>query len=306
MNTKPIIFIAGATGLLGTKLVNAALKKNLLVRALVRDLEPAAKEKKNQLTDWISRGVKPVAGDVLDRESLGGGGVQGADIVISAVGNVEPILDLGQKNLIYACKAAGVQRFVPSDFSVDYFKAELGDNYNLDYRITTFAFLKESGVPWTSVLNGAFTEVQFTDFAGLLDQKAGTFSYWGDGETPCDFTLTDDAAAYTIAAALDPEMENRVCRVAGDVLTMKAVKSVAELVLDRRLEEVRRGSADDLCAWIAEKKGAAMTHYDYLAAQYHWMMVSGKGKLEPLDNDRYPDIQPVGVEAYLQNVLINQ
>ena len=197
MNTKPIIFIAGATGLLGTKLVDAALKKNLVVRALVRDLEPSAEEKKMQLADWVSRGVVPIAGDVLERESLAGG-VQGADIVISAVGNVEPILDMGQKNLIYACKAAGVKRFVPSDFSVDYFNADLGDNYNLDYRITTFAFLKQSGVPWTSVLNGAFTEVHFTDFAGLLDQKAGTFSYWGDGDTPCDFTLVDDAASYTI------------------------------------------------------------------------------------------------------------
>ncbi len=158
MNTKPIIFIAGATGLLGTKLVDAALKKNLVVRALVRDLEPSAEEKKMQLADWVSRGVVPIAGDVLERESLAGG-VQGADIVITAVGNVEPILDMGQKNLIYACKAAGVKRFVPSDFSVDYFNADLGDNYNLDYRITTFAFLKQSGVPWTSVLNGALTEV---------------------------------------------------------------------------------------------------------------------------------------------------
>jgi uncharacterized protein YbjT (DUF2867 family) len=303
MNTKPAIFIAGATGLLGAKLVDAALKKNNMVRALVRDLEPSDGEKEKQLADWVSQGVEPVVGDVMDRESLLSG-IQGADIVISAVGNVEPILDMGQKNLIYACKAAGVKRFVPSDFSVDYFKADLGDNYNLDYRITTFAFLKASGVPWTSVLNGAFTEVQFTDFVGLLDQKAGTFSYWGDGETPCDFTLTDDAAAYTIAAALDPKMQNRVCRVAGDVLSMKGVKSVAEKVLDRPLQEVCRGSVDDLRDWIAEKKRAAMTHDDYLAAQYHWMMVSGKGKLEPLDNGRYPDIRPVGVEAYLRNAFL--
>ena len=40
MNTKPILFIAGATGLLGAKLVDAALNKDLAVRALVRDLKP--------------------------------------------------------------------------------------------------------------------------------------------------------------------------------------------------------------------------------------------------------------------------
>lgn len=304
MNAKPILFIAGATGLLGTKLVDAALKKHTKVRTLIRDLNPSAKAKKQQLEGWASRGVALVAGDVMDRESLMGV-VKGSDVVISAVGNVESILDIGQKNLIYASKAAGVKRFVPSDFSVDYFKADLGDNYNLDYRINTFAFLKASGVPWTSVLNGAFTEVQFTDFAGLLDQKEGTFSYWGDGETPCDFTVTDDAAAYTIAAALDPEMENRVCRVAGDVLSMKAVKSVTEKVLGRALKEIRRGSVDDLLDWIADRKKAAMSHFDYLAAQYHYLMVSGKGKLEPLDNDRYPDIRPVGVEAYLRSIFAN-
>lgn len=304
MNSKPIIFIAGATGFLGTKLVEAAFKKKATVRALVRDLTPSAVDKKQQLEDWMSRGVEPVVGDVMDRESLREG-VKGSDVVISAVGNVEPILDMGQKNLIYACKAAGVRRFVPSDFSVDYFNVELGDNYNLDYRITTFAFLKESGVPWTSVLNGAFTEVQFTDFAGLLDQDTGTFSYWGDGETPCDFTVTEDAAAYTIAAALDPEMENRVCRVAGDVLTMKAVKSVTETVLDQTLEEIRRGSVDDLRNWIAKRKRSAQTHYEYLAAQYHWTMVSGIGKLSPLDNERYPDIRPVGVETYLRSIFKN-
>jgi len=34
----------------------------------------------------------------------------------------------------------------------------------------------------------------------MVDLENGVFEYWGDGETPLDFTTTDDTAKYVAEA----------------------------------------------------------------------------------------------------------
>ena len=58
----------------------------------------------------------------------------------------------------------------------------------------------------------------------------------------------------------------------------------------------RMGSIDDLKQWIETKKLSATSHFEYLAEQYQYVTFSGKGKLDHLDNDRYPHIQPTTVK----------
>ena len=41
----------------------------------------------------------------------------------------------------------------------------------------------------------------------------------------------------------------------------------------------------------------------YMYLQYYWVMFSGKGKLEPLDNQRYPDVQTTSVEDFFKSGL---
>jgi hypothetical protein len=145
----------------------------------------------------------------------------------------------------------------------------------------------------------AFTEVQLSPWGQLFDFKAGTFTYWGDGETGCDFTTMDDTAKYIAEAISDPTMENRALKVAGDVLTMKQLLAAYEETTGTKLIEQQLGSVEELKEWIEKTKTIAQNHFDYLAEQYHYTLVSGKGKLDLLDNDRYPHIQPIAVKDFI-------
>ncbi len=308
MNSKPIVLIAGITGTLGGKIASAIIDKGVMnVKGLLRC--DGISDKKQQLDDLKAKGVVFVEGDLFDQQSLAEA-CKEVEIIVSAIkGNSSHKTDLyredivlsGQLNLLEAAITSGVKQFVPSDYSVDYFKVDLGDNYNLDIRIKFAEALKQSGLDYTFILNGAFTEVQFSTFAKLFDFEVGTFSYWGDGEQPCDFTTYDDTAKYTAEAIADPQMVNSVLKVAGDVLTMKQLLATFEEVKGKKLVEKRLGSVDDLKAWIAKTKQKAFSPLEYIPEQYHYTMVSGKGKLDELHNTRYPHIKPITVKQFLAN-----
>ncbi|MFI9837562.1 NmrA family NAD(P)-binding protein [Nonomuraea sp. NPDC051941] len=97
----------------------------------------------------------------------------------------------------------------------------------------------------TSVLCGAFLEVLNMPFYQWVDWETGTFSYWGDGDRPVDFSTYADTAEWTVEAAPDPSAAGRTVRVAGDVLTLKELHQAMERGSGRRLEARRLGSTDD-------------------------------------------------------------
>jgi uncharacterized protein YbjT (DUF2867 family) len=205
----------------------------------------------------------------------------------------------GQKNLIDAAKQQGVKRFIPSDYSVDYRKLDYGDNDNLDKRKEVFEYLQQSGLEYTLILNGAFMDNVGTPYMPQFDLEHQTFRYWGDGETPLDFTTTDDTAKYVAEAVTDPDLANTALEVAGDVLTAKQLKAAYEEVTGQPLAEKLLGSVAELQAWIAAKKPSASSPIEYVPQQYEYTMVSGKGKLDRIQNDRYPQIKPLTVKQFL-------
>jgi nucleoside-diphosphate-sugar epimerase len=308
MNSKPTVLIAGITGTLGSKIATAILDKGEMnVKGLVRSSSTSHNNKQQQLDDLKAKGVVFVEGDLSDQSSLNNA-CEGIEVIVSAVKGSpskktglyrEDIVLSGQLNLLEAAMTKGVKRFVPSDYSVDYFKIDLGNNHNLNFRILFAEALKQSGLGHTFILNGAFTEVQFSMFGKLFDFKAGTFSYWGDGEQPCDFTTYDDTAKYTAEAIADPQMLNSALKVAGDVLTMKQLLATYEEVTGKKLVEKCLGTVEDLEAWIAKTKQIASSPFNYLPEQYHWAIVSGKAKLDKLDNSRYPHIKPTSVKQFI-------
>ncbi len=109
----------------------------------------------------------------------------------------------------------------------------------------------------------------------------------------------DDTAKFVAEAIANPEMANSTLKVAGDVLTMKQLLATYEEVTGKKLVEKRLGSIEDLKAWIAKTKQNASSPYDYLPEQYHYTMVSGQGKLDELDNDRYPHIKPTSIKQFV-------
>lgn len=299
MSAKPTVLVVGSTGMLGTKIVSALLDKGTTeVNAMVRPSSDENEENRQKIEAMKAKGAVIVEEDLMKPNSLLPL-CKGVDVIVSAVGNNQTTVP-GQKHLIDAAKQQGVKRFIPSDYSVDYRKLDYGDNDNLDKRKEVLEYLQQSGLEYTLILNGAFMDNVGTPYMPQFDFDNGTFQYWGDGEQPCDFTTTDDTAKYIAQAVSDPGLANTALEVAGDVLTMKELLAAYEEATGNKLPEKQLGSVEDLKAWINQKKPKASSPVEYIPQQYEYTMVSGKGKLDHIQNKRYPQIQPLTVKQFLK------
>ncbi len=307
MQTEPIVLVVGVTGaFMGYKIASALQNRGgLRVRALVRSQQSYNSEKQRKLNDLSARGVEFVQGDLLQSEALLKA-CEGVQAIVSAVSGDATSVVTGQINLIEAAETQGVQRFIPSDYSVDYRKLSWGDNDNLDLRKQVLIALEQSKLEYTLVLNGILTEILFSPFGSIFDFPTQTFNYWGGGETLFDTTTSDDVAKFTAEAVLDPMLADTALEIAGDTLTMKQLLTRYDRVKGRTLIEKRIGSVDDLYRTIQEKKKTATSPYEYLPLQYHYTLVSGKGKLDAIADSRYPHICPTSVERYLQTTDVQQ
>src|SRR5947209_1318979 len=106
------VLITGATGLLGSYLLEELEQRGEQLRALVLPVENAEK--------LIARGVEVVRGDVTDASTLASA-VKNIDIIFHLAGMMgvdRPLADyclvnvVGSENLYQAAQAAGVRRFV--------------------------------------------------------------------------------------------------------------------------------------------------------------------------------------------------
>lgn len=109
----------------------------------------------------------------------------------------------------------------------------------------------------------------------------------------------NDTAQYVAKAVSDPELANTALEVAGDTLTLKQLKAIYEAATNTQLTEKSLGSVTEMQAWITAKKASAHSLEEYVYHQYMYGMVSGKGKLDRLQNDRYPHIKPQTVKQFL-------
>ncbi len=303
MANHQTVLLAGATGNMGSKIAAAlAKKKEVKLRALVRNKTGRDEKQQQQLDQLQALGIELVQGDLHDDASLERA-CAGVDTVLSAVNaNGNPEIELtGQLNLLNAAKKAGVSRFMPSDYSADYTKLQLGEHHNYDFRIKVAQAVKESGLNYTFIMCGAFMEVFFAPFFGAFDFEKGTVEFWGEGGTKIDLTTMNDTAKYVAEAVVDPKAINTIFQFAGDVVTMKEVVAIYEEIRGQRLTLQHQGSLEDLKARIEELKVSDSNPWAYIRLQYVWLLESGKGKLEHLINDRYPHIKPVTVREFFSS-----
>ncbi|WP_225772080.1 NmrA family NAD(P)-binding protein [Inquilinus sp. Marseille-Q2685] len=299
MTGKTTVLLAGATGMLGTKVADRLLDRpEVELRVLVRKRTLEAGTRKAELERLTSRGATILEGDLAEPASLVAA-TRAVDVVISTVqGMRETIVD-GQLALLDAAKRNGVRRIIPSDFAIDLFKLEAGSHPMLDWRREADEAIAKSGLEHVHVLNGAFHEVVIAPFFQVFDLEAGKVSYWGDGDAVFDVTTVADTALYTAAAALDPDLPRGKLSVAGDQITMNQAIAAAEKAFGRRFEVRQLGTVAELERWIANTRSANADFWAPIAAQYQWAMVSGKAKLTDLGNSRYPDIVPTSFADFL-------
>jgi nucleoside-diphosphate-sugar epimerase len=289
------IVLAGATGDLGGRIADALLERGAAVRALVRRSSPPERVERLR-----TRGAKVVevdfgSGTGLSRACSGGA------CVVSALSGLRDVIVEQQARLLDAAVEAGVPRFIPSDFSIDFTKLPAGANRNLDLRREFGERVARAPIAATSILNGMFTEL-LTGPAPVVLFRFRRVVYWEDADQLLDFSTIDDVAAYTAAAALDPSTP-RYLRIAGDQISARGLAEVATDVEGREFRPLRAGRLGRLRTLIRVTRtlvpGRDQVYPPWQGMQYLHDMFSGLPKLEPLDNDRYPGLQWTSVRDVL-------
>jgi len=290
-----IIVLAGATGDLGFRIAQSLLNRGAVVRALVRPGNT-----KPEVTSLRDLGAEIIEVDFNSVTALTKA-CAGAACVVSAVSGLRDVIVNGQKRLLDAAVAAGVSRFIPSDYSIDYTKLPKGSNRNLDLRREFNQRLDQAPIQATSILNGMFTDL-LTGQAPVVLFGLKRVLYYGDADQPLDFTTTANTAEFTAAAALDPTTP-RYLRVAGEVASIRGLQKAASEATGEPFKLLRVGPLGVLGAMIKVTKALMPASDDvfppWQGMQYLHNMFTGRPKLAPLDNARYADIRWTSVREVL-------
>lgn len=205
-----MIVVAGGSGNLGSALLPMLVARGLKVRVLTRDVDRAAGR--------VPTGVEVVAADVRDPATLERA-VAGATTVISAVTGFggpgaagAPAIDRdGNRNLIAAAKAQGVEHFIllsvaqaAADHPIELFRMKFAAEQAL----------RASGLAWTIVRPTAYMETWVGILGGPL-LATGKTRIFGVGENPINFVSAGDVAGLVDLATVDPSFRGRAIDIGG-------------------------------------------------------------------------------------------
>ena len=209
--TDELILVAGATGLLGGRIVERLRKDGRRVRAMSRD---ATKLKAAQ-----GLGAEPFVGDMGDRAAMDRA-CQGVTEVISTANNIlgkgtaspHRLDEAMYRTFGAAAKAAGVRRWIhvsardlTRDSPVDFFRIKL--------RVE--GIVKESGIPWVAIRPSAFMEIWTGVLFGNPEKPNAVATVFGRGERICNFISIDDVTSFVLAVLRDPGVKNEVIDIGG-------------------------------------------------------------------------------------------
>ncbi|MEV0737644.1 SDR family oxidoreductase [Streptomyces sp. NPDC050549] len=196
--TLPVL-VVGATGSLGSKVVDELLARGKNVRALVRPASDASRLE--------SRGVQIARGGMLDVDSLVAA-MNGADAVITTAAgytrggkNANDIDTIGNANLAEAAHRTGIRRFVLTSILTS---DQTPDVPHFWHKKLAEDRLEQRGVPLVALRPGAFLDQVATMAGNPLDK--GRLIWMSKATVPLTFVRTSDLAAY-LAVAVDAEAE---------------------------------------------------------------------------------------------------
>jgi uncharacterized protein YbjT (DUF2867 family) len=296
---KKIILVAGATGDLGGRIVKALVAKGAQVRAVVR---PSSDPEKIQKLEKL--GVEVVKIDTSNLNEMTAA-CKDVACVVSALAGLRDVIIDAQKVLLDAAVTAGVPRFIPSDFALDFTKFHDGENRNLDLRREFHTYLDKAPIAATTIFNGAFMDM-LTDQMPLILFKQKRILYWGDVDHKMQFTTKDNIAEYTANAALEATTP-RFLRIAGDLLSPKEIKKVMEELTGQPHSFFHPGGGGLLSTIIKIARFIAPAKNELYPAwqgmQYMRNMIDDRSNLVTIDNNRYPNMGWTTVKDMLKTHL---
>ena len=292
---EAIIILAGATGNLGGRIARSIHDRGANLRAIVRhSSDPEKVEKLRRLGAEIA---------VVDFNNLPEltEACSGGSCVVSALSGLREVIVDTQTLLLDAAVKAGVPRFIPSDYSIDFTKTPPGTNRNLDLRREFHELLNKAQIAATSILNGMFMDLLIGE-APMILFKLKRVVYWGDADQLLDFTTMDNSAEFIATAAIDSSTP-RFLRIAGDQISANGMVEAVSEVTGKGFRLLRAGGLGRLSILIKVTRAilfkSKALYPPWQGMQYVHNMFSGLAKLEPLDNDRYPDISWTTIKDFL-------
>jgi nucleoside-diphosphate-sugar epimerase len=290
-----LIVLAGGTGNLGGRIARAILRRGANVRAIVR--HNGAPDKIEGLRKLGATIAQVDFNNVPDLASACSGG----SCVVSALSGLRDVIVDAQTLLLDAAVKAGVPRFVPSDYSIDFTKLSPGTNRNLDLRREFQERLDTAPIAATSILNGMFMDL-LTGQAPFILFKLQRVVYWEYADQLLDFTTMDDTAEFTAAAALDASTP-RFLRVAGDQISARGLAEDVSEITGKKFHLFRGGNLAGLGRMIKVMRAVfpqrGALYPPWQGMQYMHNMFGGRVKLDPLDNARYPELKWAAVRDFL-------
>jgi uncharacterized protein YbjT (DUF2867 family) len=197
-------FVAGATGQTGRRIVRELVKRQIPVRALVRNLETAK--------EILPPEAELVVGDVLEPESLKSA-IADSTVLLCATG-AAPTFDFtapyridyqGTKNLVDLAKVKGIEHFV---FVSSLCTSQLFHPLNLFWLILVWKkkaeeYLQQSGLTYTIVRPGGLKNEDNEE--AIVMSAADTLS---DGSIP-----RQKVAQVCVESLFQPASKNKVVEI---------------------------------------------------------------------------------------------
>jgi uncharacterized protein YbjT (DUF2867 family) len=290
-----MVLVAGATGNLGGKIIDALLEQGADVRAVVRE-----KTDEKNVERLRNKGVKVYQVNLLDKSEIAKV-CEGVGCVVSALSGLREVVIDTQKALLDGAVEAGVPRFIPSVYSIDFTNLVEGENRNLDLRREFEGYLDKADISATTIFNGAFMDMLTTQMPLILF-RFRRILYWGEPTIKMDLTTTNNVAQFTARVALDKDAP-RYLRVAGDSVTAADVRDIVMEVTGKKFHLFRAGSIRLLNIIIKIVKfifrGENNLYPAWQGMQYMRDMMEGRAVVYSHDNNRYPDIKWTSVREFM-------
>ena len=209
-----MIFVAGATGVLGMEVVRRLRERGESVRALVRESSDAAK-----VAALEKMGAEIVRGDLKDAASLKNP-LSGVDTVVSTVTAIttakpgdsfDATDDQGNVNLLNQAVAAGARRFVFTSFDLD---GGVAESPLVNAKRHAEEQIIGSGIDYTIHRPSLFMQIWLSPRL-FADPATATAKVFGPGTTGIEYIAVNDVAEAIVQSIFDDAMRNRIVSYGG-------------------------------------------------------------------------------------------
>lgn len=174
-----------------------------------------------------------------------------------------------QRKLARAAIEAGVARFLPWQFGVDYDLIGRGSPQNLfDEQLDVRDLLRgQDKTHWIIVSTGMFTSFLFEPAFGVVDLQSNTVHALGDWGTEVTLTTPEDIGRLTTEILYaEPRIEDQVVHVAGDTISYGQLADIVDDVLHTEVQRIP-WSTEHLHTELADDPDDTMKKYRAVFSQ---------------------------------------